>query len=85
VWPLWTNRADAAEQMRETDRVAHALGIAIVRMWRARRSTCSGSSIRLAGRTLGSNRFGDPWADTTTSAGRLMLIVLSGSPSSSET
>jgi putative tryptophan/tyrosine transport system substrate-binding protein len=29
---LWTNRADAAEQLRETDRAAHALGIAIVRI-----------------------------------------------------
>jgi putative tryptophan/tyrosine transport system substrate-binding protein len=29
---LWTNRADAAEQLRETDRAAHALGIAVVRI-----------------------------------------------------
>ena len=29
---LWTNLADAAEQLRETDRAAQALGIAIVRI-----------------------------------------------------
>ena len=29
---LWTNRADVAEQLRETDRAARALGIAIVRI-----------------------------------------------------
>src|SRR6516225_8759706 len=46
--------------------------------WRGQRETCSTRWTRLAKLAQRSSRWANPWADTTTPHGRLMLTVLGG-------